>query len=420
MTAPDPDIALAKEMFEQLAARTRQGRGIVRDSYGAGEQAAHDLIAAAGEELGLEIARDAALNLYLTLPGTQRDLPAIMIGSHLDSVGQGGNYDGAAGVVAGLAVLAGFRTAGFQPAQDITVMGIRAEEAFWFDIPFTGSRAAFGDLRQEEFSVPRSDSGRPLADHMAEAGCDVTALRAGRAALDPTRIRAYFEVHIEQAPLLVDRDLPVGIVTGIRGDLRYRNARCLGVYGHSGALAREQRQDAVAATVALIHSLNGAWRTLENEGRDLVFTVGELTTDPAYHGPSKVAGETRFVLDIRGLEGDTMRELAAIAKAEAVRIGKAAGVRFDLGQQSYCEPAIMDKELRELLVSTAAELGCPALEMASGAGHDAAVFTEQGVPSAMIFIRNRKGSHNPDEEMDIDDFAEAVRLLSGLLTRGLD
>ena len=185
MTAPEPDIALAEALFEQLAAKTRQGRGIVRDSYGAGEQAAHDLIAAAGEKLGLEIARDAALNLYLTLPGKRRDLPGVMIGSHLDSVGQGGNYDGAAGVVAGLAVLAGFRAADYQPDQDITVMGIRAEEAFWFDIPFTGSRAAFGDLRPEEFAVPRSDSGRPLAEYMEEAGCDVTSLRAGRAALDP-------------------------------------------------------------------------------------------------------------------------------------------------------------------------------------------------------------------------------------------
>ena len=252
------------------------------------------------------------------------------------------------------------------------------------------------------------------------AGCDLAALRAGSAELDPARIRAYFEVHIEQAPLLVDRDLPVGIVTGIRGDLRYRYARCFGVYGHSGALAREQRQDAVAATVELVHRLNMAWRDLEDEGKDLVFTVGELTTDPANHGPSKVAGETRFVLDIRGLEGDTMRALAAIAEAEATRIGEAAGVRFDLGKPSYCEPAIMDKGLRVRLVETAAELGCPALEMASGAGHDAAVFTEQGVPSAMIFIRNRKGSHNPDEEMAIDDFAAAARLLSGLLTRGLD
>jgi len=420
MTTPEPDIALAEDLFEQLAVKTRQGQGIVRDSYGPGEQAAHDLIAAAGEKLGLEIARDAALNLYLTLPGKRRDLPVIMIGSHLDSVGQGGNYDGAAGVVAGLAVLAGFRAADFQPAQDITVMGIRAEEAFWFDIPFTGSRAAFGQLRPEEFLVPRSDSGRPLADHMQDAGCDLTALRAGRASLDPAQIRAYFEVHIEQAPLLVERDLPVGIVTGIRGDFRYRFARCLGVYGHSGALARDQRRDAVAATVELIHSLNSAWRRIEDEGRDLVFTVGELSTDPTYHGPSKVAGETRFVLDIRGLEAASMRELAAVAEAEAARIGEAAGVRFDLGQPSYCAPAIMDKRLRGRLVAIAAEIGCAALEMASGAGHDAAVFTEQGVPSAMIFIRNRKGSHNPDEEMEIDDFAAAARLLSGLLTRGLD
>ena len=419
MTQPAPDIALAQELFDRLDRATRQGRGIVRDSYGAGEQAAHDIVRGVGQALGLEIVTDPALNLYLTLPGTKRDAPRVIVGSHLDSVGQGGNFDGAAGVVSGLAVLAGFGKAGFRPCCDVTVMAIRAEEAYWFDVPFTGSRAAFGALTPEELTVPRSDSGRDLQDHMDTAGCDVDKIRSGAAYLDPRGIRAYFEVHIEQAPSLVDKEFPVGIVTGIRGDLRYRFARCRGEYGHSGALARAQRRDAVAATVALIHRLDEAWRRFEASGRDLVFTVGELMTDPIYHGPSKVAGETAFVLDMRSTEEAAMRDLAQFAEAEARRIGQERGVIFELGQPSYCAPAMMEANLRQGLVEVARDSGIAAMEMASGAGHDATVFAEQGVPAAMIFIRNRGGSHNPDEEMEIADFAAASRLLSAVLARQL-
>ena len=147
--APQPDRALAQRVFDELRARTAQGKGIVRDSYGPGEETAHEIVRATAEALDLEVARDAAANLYMTLSGRDRTGPALIIGSHLDSVPQGGNYDGAAGVVAGLAALAGLRQAGFRPAFDIMVMAIRAEEAAWFDASYIGSSAAFGRLPTE-------------------------------------------------------------------------------------------------------------------------------------------------------------------------------------------------------------------------------------------------------------------------------
>src|SRR5258708_18729297 len=174
----DPDLGLAERMFDELSAKTRRGKGIVRDTYGAGEQAAHDILRHAARDCGLEVHVDAAGNSYATLPGRDRGAPAILMGSHLDSVPQGGNYDGAAGVVAGMAVLAGCRKAGWTPAFDIAVMGIRAEEAAWFDASYVGSYAAFGRLAPEILHVRRSDSGRSLAEHMADAGCDGAAGRS--------------------------------------------------------------------------------------------------------------------------------------------------------------------------------------------------------------------------------------------------
>jgi len=292
---------------------------------------------------------------------------------------------------------------------------VRAEEAVWFDAPYIGSRAALGLLREEELSVPRSDTKRPLSAHLAEAGGDLEAVRRGRAELDPAAIRAFLEVHIEQAPSLVAAAIPVGVVTGIRGDFRYRNARAVGEWGHSGALARAQRRDAVVATMELVQALQGEWLRREAVGEDLVFTVGELMTDPLMHGPSKVAGETRFTLDFRSLSGPVMREMGAFALEEARRIEAQSGVRLDLGVPSYCDPALMAPEIQDGFSSAARGLDIPVLEMASGAGHDAAAFAGAGVPSGMLFVRNDGGSHNPGETMSIEDFAAACRVLAAYL-----
>jgi len=121
----EPDIALAENLFVRLRELSFDGVGITRDTYGEGEQKAHDLIAATGAKLGLELRLDEALNLYITLPGTDRSAPVIMIGSHLDSVPRGGNYDGAAGVVAGICILSSLVKANTQPLRDITEMAVR-------------------------------------------------------------------------------------------------------------------------------------------------------------------------------------------------------------------------------------------------------------------------------------------------------
>ncbi|HTV95180.1 MAG TPA: hydantoinase/carbamoylase family amidase [Steroidobacteraceae bacterium] len=406
-----PDLELAARLFDGLSRTTRQGRGIVRDSYGAGEQAAHDLVRAAAATLDLEISVDAIGNLMMTLPGRDRSAPRVLIGSHLDSVPQGGNYDGAAGVVAGLSALSALRQAGVEPAHDLTVMAIRAEESAWFDVPYIGSAGAFGLLDPACLSVKRSDNERTLESALIERGFDARAIRDRRRLLEPARIRAFLELHIEQGPTLVARGLPAAVVTGIRGCKRFRNARCLGKYAHSGAVDRPYRQDAVAATVALLHHLETVWVQAQDAGADLVLTSGELYTDPALHGPSKIAGETRFVLDLRSVSQATMDAVAAQARAAAARIGEAYRVSFDLGVTSDSPSAVMDARLRRRLLSL---LDQP-FEMPSGAGHDAAVFAKAGIPTAMIFVRNEQGSHNPDEAMALEDFAVGARSLLRLL-----
>jgi beta-ureidopropionase / N-carbamoyl-L-amino-acid hydrolase len=409
--AIQPDLELAASLFDALGRATRRGRGIVRDSYGAGEQAAHDIVRAIASKMGLEISIDAIGNLSMTLPGQVRSAPRILIGSHLDSVPQGGNYDGAAGVVAGLCALSAMRRAGLVPNCDLTVMALRAEESAWFDIAYLGSAGAFGLLDPACLSISRSDNGQSLEATLHQQGFDPQPIRERRRLLEPSGIRAYLELHIEQGPTLAARGLPAAVVSGIRGCQRFRNARCSGEYAHSGAVSRRYRRDAVAATVAFLHHMETVWLQQEEAGADLVITTGELFTDPTMHGPSKIAGETRFVLDLRSLSDTTMDTVAAEARAAAARIGGAYRVDFDLGATSDSPPAVMDSRLRSSLMSL---LERP-FEMASGAGHDAAVFAKVGIPSAMIFVRNENGSHNPDEAMSLDDLAVGTRALLGLL-----
>jgi len=405
------DLALAATLFAELERRTRRDGGIVRDSYGEGEQAAHDLMREAALGLRLEPSVDAIGNLYLTLPGTDRQAPRILIGSHLDSVPQGGNFDGAAGVVAGLCALGALRAAGASLRCDVVVMAIRAEESAWFDVSYLGSGGALGLLDPACLAVRRSDTGRTLEETLTARGFDPGAIRERRALLDRRSVRAYLELHIEQGPRLAAEGAPVAVVTGIRGCKRFRNARCVGEYGHSGALPRALRHDAVAATVALLGYLEQAWSREEAAGSDLLVTTGELHTDAHAHAPSKVAGETRFSIDLRSLSIEIMERIADETRRAAVEIGRRYRVAFELGAATDSPPAIMDPGLRAALLR---QLEQP-LEMPSGAGHDAATFASAGIPSGMIFVRNEHGSHNPAESMALEDFAVGTRALIGLL-----
>jgi len=290
-------------------------------------------------------------------------------------------------------------------------MAIRAEESAWFDIAYLGSGAAFGLLDPDCLAIKRSDNGQSLEATLQQQGFDPRPIRERRALLDPSTIRAYLELHIEQGPTLVALGLPAAVVSGIRGCKRFRNARCRGEYAHSGAVSRAYRRDAVAATVALLHHMETVWLRHEEAGADLVLTAGEPFTDPDMHGPSKIAGETRFVLDIRSLSASTMEAVAAEARAAAARISAAYRVDIDLGTTSDSPPAVMDSRLRSRLQGLLAR----PCEIASGAGHDAAVFAKVGIPSAMIFVRNEHGSHNPHEAMSLEDFAVGTRTLLELV-----
>ncbi|WP_245978474.1 Zn-dependent hydrolase [Stella humosa] len=416
MAALDP-ARLAGDLFGRLARIGADGVGITRETFGPGEGAAFDLLEATARDHGLLVARDAAANLAITLPTTPDGLvptaaqSCVIVASHLDSVPQGGNFDGAAGVVAGLLSLLRMQAAGVRPQRAPRLMAIRGEESAWYGKAYLGSSALFGQLSADDLALCHRAGAPMLAEAMAGAGADLGRIRAGERLLDPAAVAAYFELHIEQGPVLVARSLPTAIVTGIRGNVRHARVLCRGEAGHSGAVPRWLRRDAVIAMAELISRLDEHWRVLQEQGLDLVVTFGIVGTNAAEHAISRIPGEAAFSFEVRSQSRDTLEAFYHLMRTECRAIERARKVEFVFDRRLDSAPARMDEGLVKRLLAHSRALDLPVETVPSGAGHDAAIFANEGVPSAMIFIRNDKGSHNPEERMDMADFLAGAELL---------
>ncbi|PKA45055.1 Zn-dependent hydrolase (plasmid) [Rhizobium sullae] len=394
-------------LMEKINSISAPGPGYTRPSYSTLETDSHRVIAEEAEALGLEVTGDAAMNLYARLPGRDRKAPALYVGSHLDTVPMGGAYDGTAGVVGAMALATAFVKSGKAPPTDLVVTVIRAEESVWFPVSYIGSRSALGRLTAAEMQAKRTDTGRTLADHMREQGGDPDAVISS-SGLAPAR---FLELHIEQGPVLDDAGEAFGIVDGVRGGLRYRDARIEGVWAHSGGAPRVSRSDAVFALADLIVAMDKAWGTVLEEGHDLAVTFGRVDAATAEHAFAKVPGRVDFCIDIRSDDTAIMERLDRIFHDEIARIEKARGVRFVTGAQSRSQPTRLSPDLGQTITAAAVALGLKPRTMLSGGGHDAAAFAQAGWDSVMVFLRNWNGSHNPDEAMNPADLIQAVKVL---------
>jgi N-carbamoyl-L-amino-acid hydrolase len=410
-TAVEAERDFAASLFDRLRQDGADGSGVSRDPYGSGEQRAHNTVEQSGRRLGLTIERDAAVNLYMTQEGRDRGAKRVVIGSHLDSVPHGGNFDGAAGVVAGIVAIAALQRLKLKPACDITVMGIRAEESIWFQVSYIGSRGALGTLPDGAMDARRIDTGRTLAEHIADCGGDPGALLERRRFLDPARLRAYLELHIEQAPSLVDAGMPVGVCTGIPGNFRYPDVYIEGRHDHVG-LPRRFRRDAAMAGAEFAMAIDRLWEEHEGRGIPMAATIGRFHTEASIPGLTIVPGAFRFSLDVRAYDEAVLADLEQAVETAMLRTEERRGVRFHRGVKARAAVGPVDAAIRAELNRGAGALAIPTIELGSPASHDAAAFAVSGVPMGMIFVRNENGSHNPHEAMAMDDFLAGAALLT--------
>ena len=337
---------IAEKLFAEIRALSFDGVGISRDSYGDKESATADYLSAFAEENGLQTWRDRAANLRIGFPDTPADSPVIWCGSHIDSVPQGGNFDGLAGVTAGLLCLLAQQRSGRRSPLPLQVIGLRGEESAWFGKAYMGSSALLGKLDAEDLALRRRGNGETLGEAMQRVGADIDAIREQQRLFDPKKVRAFLELHIEQGPVMEARKLPVAVVSGIRGNIRHGRMQCLGEAGHSGTIPRWLRRDAVFAVSDLIMRLDGHWSDLLERGTDLVVTVGMLSTDAAEHAASRIPGQVTFSFEARSKSLDTLEAFYQLMRAECAAITRERQVRFEFGRRILSSPATMDTALR--------------------------------------------------------------------------
>ena len=399
------------ELIERIGQATIDHPGVTRAAWSEGDEIAADAVRDFACRQGLQSLNDPFGNIHLLLPGTDPNSRCITTGSHLDSVPHGGNYDGLAGVGAGLAVLAAANRDGGARARPLRVVALRCEESPWFGTAYLGSRLMLSLSTLAEIGdLIRFDSGQTLRMHIAKLGYPrrneplAPLLHSGLVA-------GFLELHIEQGPLLEARGVTTGIATATRGNVRFPDARCVGAYAHSAALPRAFRQDAVLAVAELALGLDAFWKDrIERGDEDFVVTVGKFSTDETQHAMTKVAGEVQFSINIGAAVKETQDAARSHLMSLIERIERARNVTFKLGTEVGTPPTQLDADLIALLERSAHELGIATHRMPT-VGHDTAMFARAGIPAAMVLVRNANGSHNPAEQLAREHFADGVRVL---------
>ena len=407
---------LVQSLLDGVAAIGADPPGITRDAYGRGENAAHDLIRKAGEALGMQASIDAGANLSLRWAAEKPEAPPIIIGSHLDSIVQGGNYDGAAGVIAGIGAVAALRAAGIMPRRDVEVLALRCEEAVWFGLGLIGSRCLLARLPPGALELRHARTGNTLAESIAAAGGDPAQLRHGKPLRDPAAIGAYLEVHIEQAPQLIEADVPIAICLANPGNLRHPFIRIKGEDAHTG-LPHRFRRDAALAGADLSLFLEKLWLEEEAAGRHMAVTIGRFHTPVDRHSLTAVSGDFEMSLDLRAYDAAHLLALEARLQEIVDDVAKRRGVSITLGERSNAAPGLMNATLMARLGDAATMREIKATKLYSPGTHDANNFAAAGVKTGMLLVRNQNGSHNPHEAMETDDLMAAIAVLVQFLAK---
>jgi len=328
--------------------------------------------------------------------------PAVLVGSHLDTVPASGPLDGALGVLGALEVARTIREAGIEPKFPLDIVGFSDEEGR-FGAMF-GVEAFCGLQTLETIESLRDIEGVPLMDAMRQAGLDpLKALDCQRLS---NPLRAYLELHVEQGPVLESQRIAIGIVSVITGLFKWK-ARLIGKANHAGTTPMNLRRDAFMGLADFAHELP---RILEENGSEISrATIGRVDIFPGHAHTIPEAAE--FSLVVRDAEQATLDELEDAIRKALSAVARRRGLMFEFEPLSNIVPQDCDPEVRQIIERQANRLGLSHLHMPSGAGHDAQFLT-QVAPTGMIFVPSRGGiSHAPQEWTDLADIEKGVNLL---------
>jgi hydantoinase/carbamoylase family amidase len=355
-------------------------------------------------EAGFESRLDAAGNLIVIWDAGQG--PVLAIGSHLDTVPNGGRYDGALGVLSGLEAMKHLKRRGFQPNRPVWLIAFMDEEGARFKTTMLGSRAFVGEDLQG-LSSRRDGDGVTLAEAMRDAGFPFDRLPEARAI---ERVGEYLELHIEQGPVLEQAGVDVGIVTGISG-LRGTRASFKGIAAHSGTTPMHMRRDALAGAARAVLEI----RDVAASRDGTLATVGTMNASPGAFNVVPCAAE--FNVDIRSIDPGALESSEADLHRLLQRIADEEQLTVSWDRIYELEPLPLDERLIATCELAATEEGASHQRLPSGAGHDAMIIGRH-VPAAMLFLPSQAGiSHNPVEHTSDEDCERGTRVLARAVER---
>jgi N-carbamoyl-L-amino-acid hydrolase len=392
--------------IEELAKFGRDPRGgISRPSFSQADFEAQAWLKKRICEAGLCYRRDGAGNTFGRLGESGR---AVLVGSHIDTVINGGAFDGTVGVLAGLECLRQLKETGHRLARPLELVAFSDEEGNLVG-DFLGSRAFAGQLEKDEIEKGVTSFGRPLKDILAGTEFSLESLLAAHK--ERPEFEAYLELHIEQGATLETEDIPIGIVERIAGKT-YSQCTFVGKADHGGTTPLELRQDAFLATADF--ALKGT-QLVATKHYGSMITVGKVTVQPGSF--SVVPGKVDFTLDVRSASGETLKTLEKDLQALAKDIASTRGVTFHSKTVDRTVPVALSGRIIGIIEEGCRQLGYPSMRITSGAGHDAQIVSGLA-ETGMIFIPCRDGiSHSPEEMISWEDLDKGAKLLLHTLVR---
>lgn len=380
------------------------GGGVDRQALTAGEAAAWRLLLGWAAEGGLAPSVDPAGNLFLTLPGRDRNLAPILAGSHLDTQPTGGKFDGAFGTLAALEAVLDLATCGRVPERDVMVVAWMNEEGSRFAPSIMGSATFAGARSLAETRAVQDADGISVGEALARLLSAFPNLPRRDLGFTPC---LYLEAHIEQGPVLDECGIPIGVVTGIQGKTTWA-ITSTGAEGHAGTLAMADRRDALATFAAMAHAMH---TEIGRADPAIKFTIGRVELSP--NAPSVVPARVSFRVDLRHPDNAVLNAMGD--RVEALARHHASRCAVDITRLSHAASNGFDPMLRGAIEAAAAARGIASLPILSAAGHDARYLAPL-CPSAMIFIPCRNGvSHAEHEWAEPSHVAAGAAVLADVI-----
>jgi N-carbamoyl-L-amino-acid hydrolase len=396
------------KMFNTINQYNSSEKGITRIAYTNEEQTCIHAFMRMCKAEGLDLRMDQCGNVIARRKGRIEGLPPVLMGSHLDTVYQGGKYDGVVGVIAALEIVKRLNEKGIETDHPIEIIVFACEESARFGVSTLGSKAMTGLFDKNKFGFLKDRDGVTLEEALALCALDIESVKY--ASRENEDIKAFFELHVEQGPVLTSNKKKIGIVTGIAAPVRLL-IKILGTASHSGTTPMNLRRDALLGASEIALELEKI--AMKEQCYGTVATVGVL--DVHSGAMNVVPGEVDIKVDIRSTSIESRQRVVDHLNRTIQTVNKKRQLEIHIKEIISEKPVLLSKEINDVIKSICERKGLSFRLMASGAGHDAMNMTKL-CPTGIIFIPSVEGiSHHPNEYTEIEDIMVGIDLLEEVI-----